>query len=80
MAKIEVSLLEDTTVAYVRHIGPYKGDPEVFGRLFGEISKWAGSRNLLNEKSVMYSIYYEDSDITDDSKAGHHRATSVRDR
>lgn len=67
--KVEVKELDEVTVAYIRHKGPYKGDAELFGRLFTQISEWAGTRNLLKKDTNMYSVYYEDSDVTDDQKA-----------
>jgi AraC family transcriptional regulator len=52
-------------VAYVRHIGPYKGDGELFGRLFGQLSRWAGPRGLLAGPSVrMLSIYHDNPELT----------------
>ena len=66
--KIEVKQLPKTTVAYVRHIGPYKGDTELFGRLFGKVMNWAGSRNLINfPKTKLITIYHDDPNITDEN-------------
>ncbi|MBU0528219.1 AraC family transcriptional regulator [bacterium] len=67
--KVEVKKLEDLTVAYVRHIGPYAGDSTLFDKLFGKLFKWAGPRGLVNfPKTKMLSIYYDDPKITDESK------------
>lgn len=37
-----------TDVAYLRHIGPYNGDGELFGRLIDKPMKWAEARGLIN--------------------------------
>jgi AraC family transcriptional regulator len=67
--KVEVRDLPDFHVAYIRHIGPYKGDGQLFGRLFGRLCQWAGPRGLLNfPETKMLSIYHDPPDITDDEK------------
>ncbi len=45
----EVSVVEkpETTVAYVRHTGPYMGDEQLFQRLYKTLYTWAGPRNLV---------------------------------
>jgi AraC family transcriptional regulator len=68
-ANVEVKDMPELSVAYVRHIGPYKGDAELFGRLFEKLMTWAGPRGLLNSPDVqVLSVYYDDPDITDDDK------------
>jgi AraC family transcriptional regulator len=44
--RVEVREAPELTVAYVRHTGPYQGDGELFGRLFGKLMQWAGPRGL----------------------------------
>ena len=47
-AKVKVEDLSDMHVAYVRHVGPYKGDEKLFENLFSKLMKWAGPRDLLH--------------------------------
>lgn len=66
---VEVKTLPEMTVAYVRHIGPYAGDSELFGKLFGRLSAWAGPRGLLGRpdaKSII--IYHDDPNVTEPEK------------
>lgn len=66
---VEVKALPDLTVAYVRHVGPYQGDTELFGRLFSKLCTWAGPRGLLGRPgSKLISVYHDSPEITDDSK------------
>lgn len=66
---VEVKHLPKTTVAYLRHIGPYKGDSELFGRLFNQLFSWAGPRGLLAQPHFQpIVIYHDDPSITDESK------------
>jgi AraC family transcriptional regulator len=66
---VDVSEVPEMHVAYVRHIGPYKGDSELFGRLFNKLFTWAGARNLINvpETKVM-AMYHDSPEITDENK------------
>ncbi|MBK6948193.1 MAG: GyrI-like domain-containing protein [Haliscomenobacter sp.] len=66
---VEVKHLPKTKVAYLRHIGPYKGDSELFGRLFNQLFSWAGPRGLLAQPHFQpIVIYHDDPSITDESK------------
>lgn len=68
-AEVGVRDMPEMHVAYVRHIGPYKGDEELFGNLFNRLMTWAGPRGLLRfpETKIM-CVYHDDPDITDESK------------
>ncbi|MDC7231623.1 MAG: AraC family transcriptional regulator [Spirochaetales bacterium] len=67
--KVEVREVEPMTVAYIRHVGPYAGDAELFGRLFGQLFQWAGPRGVLNDESTKcISIYHDNPEVTDESK------------
>ena len=56
-------------VAYVRHVGPYKGDSGLFGRLYGKLMSWAGPRGLLQDPDMkMFNVYHDNPEITDDGK------------
>ena len=58
---VEVKELPDMTVAYVRHIGPYKGDSDLFDRMFNKLFKWAGARDLLNFPETKTLAVYHDN-------------------
>jgi AraC family transcriptional regulator len=65
---VTVKDFPDTTVAYIRHIGPYQADPELFGRLFGQLFQWAGPRGLIGEDAQVICIYHDDPNITEPAK------------
>ncbi len=66
---VEVKELPQMHVAYVRHIGPYEGDAELFGRLFEKLFQWAGPRGLLRfPETKTMSVYYDNPEITDADK------------
>ncbi|KAA3609998.1 MAG: helix-turn-helix domain-containing protein [Calditrichaeota bacterium] len=67
--QIEVKDVPERHIAYVRHIGPYKGDYNLFENMFNKLSKWAAPRDLLQfPKTEMMCIYYDDPGITAEDK------------
>lgn len=67
--EMRVEDLPETTVAYIRHVGPYAGDSELFQGLFGRLFQWAGPRNLLRfPETQILSIYHDDPHVTDEEK------------
>ena len=68
-ANVRIEELPQMNVAYVRHIGPYAGDADLFDRLWGKLCTWAAARDLLDiENSTFMSVYYDDPDLTEESK------------
>ena len=66
---VEVKDMPEMHVAYVRHIGPYKGDQALFARLFNKLMAWAGPRGLLRfPETKVLTVYYDNPDITDERK------------
>ena len=65
---VEVKEIEPKTLAYIRYIGPYAGDEELFARLYNQLFKWAGPRNLISEDTEFISIYHDNPEITDEKK------------
>jgi hypothetical protein len=47
-SKSEVKItVKEMPIAYVRHIGPYKGDAALFEGLFAKLCGWASPRGLI---------------------------------
>ena len=66
---VEVQQLPKMTVAYVRHIGPHKGDSKLFERLMHKLLAWAGPRNLAGKPdSKVVFIYHDDPSITSEAQ------------
>jgi len=60
-------------VAYIRHVGPYKGDSGLFERLFGRLFRWAGPRNLIHPADTQTLIIYHDNPEVTASGGGNDR-------
>lgn len=67
-ANVVIKDMPEMHVAYVRHIGPYKGDEGLFAMLITKLMTWAGPRGLLGPDTRLMSLYYDDPDITDKDK------------
>lgn len=68
-AEIVVEEMDDMHVAYIRHIGPYKGDSKLFEGLFQKLFTWAGPRGLLSGPNFKaMALYHDDPEITDEEK------------
>lgn len=66
---VEVKELPKMTVAYIRHIGPYKGNATLFERLWDRLFSWAGPRNLIGGKDFRsLIIYHDDPGVTIEDK------------
>jgi len=66
---VEVREEEPVTVAYIRHVGPYAGNDDLFKKLFGRLYQWAGPRGLIDhEKTRCLNIYHDNPEITEESK------------
>ncbi len=66
--KVEVKKMPEMHLAYVRHIGDYKGNSELFEKLFGELCGWAGPRGLIQKDTKFLSIYYDNPSFTDEDR------------
>lgn len=57
---VEVKTLTKTTVAYIRNLGPYAGDQELFGTLRNKLFAWASARGLLDGEDLRFFVVYHD--------------------
>ncbi|HNR87836.1 MAG TPA: AraC family transcriptional regulator [Spirochaetota bacterium] len=65
---VEVKELPETTVAYVRNVGPFKGNSALFGSLIGKLCAWAGPRGHLGPDTRIMAVYHDNPDITKEQK------------
>ncbi|HQO48786.1 MAG TPA: GyrI-like domain-containing protein [Bacteroidales bacterium] len=66
---VEVKELPKMTVAYIRHIGPYKGNDKLFEGLWNKLFAWAGPRGLIGGKDFRsLVIYHDDPNVTIEDK------------
>ena len=62
---VKVKEFAPMTVAYVRHVGPYKGNVELFGSLIARLMQWAAPRGILERPEMkLMAVYHDDPDVT----------------
>ena len=62
--QVRVQRLAPETIAYIRHIGPYKGDTTLFRRLFGRLFAWAEPRSLMGPEPRYLSLFQDNPNLT----------------
>ena len=63
--EVEVRELPELNVAYVRHIGPFQGMQQAFGKLM----RWAGPRGLLRfPETKSLGVYHDSPSVTETEK------------
>ncbi len=67
---IEITVKDQAaiTIAYVRNIGPYKGNSQLFESLFQKLCTWAGPRGLITENTRFFACYHDDPENTEEDK------------
>jgi AraC family transcriptional regulator len=66
---VEVKDMPELTLAYVRHIGAYQGNPALFGNLIARLMMWAGPRDLCRfPETKVIAVYHDDPKVTDEDK------------
>jgi AraC family transcriptional regulator len=65
-ATLTVERVPDLEVAYLRHIGKYQGQAEVFADLFHRLTTWAEPRGLLLPEGWVLAVYHDNPSITAD--------------
>ncbi len=66
---VEIKDLHNMNVAYVRHIGSYKGNENLFKNLWNKLFSWAVPRGLVkdgNFKSLI--VYHDDPNVSNQKK------------
>ncbi len=65
---IEVVDMQDVEVIYVRYVGPFQGDTELFAGLFGKLNRWAAARSLIGPETRTFCMVHDNPAITDDRR------------
>jgi AraC family transcriptional regulator len=62
--EVQVRRLAPRTIAYLRHVGPYKGDTALFRRLFEKLFAWAEPRGLMSPNMQYLSLIQDNPNLT----------------
>jgi AraC family transcriptional regulator len=64
--EVKIEKIDTMRVAYLRYVGPYAGDAELFENLYKRFFAWTGPRGI--DVSTTYIIYHDDPNVTDEQK------------
>ncbi len=66
---VDVKDLPEMTLAYIRNIGSYAENAELFSSLFSQVRKWAEPKGFLNRQGIYFmAVYHDCLKITDENK------------
>ena len=66
---VEVKNIKEINIAYIRHIGAFKGETKKWAALFQRLIKWGGARGLINyQETQFFTVFRDDLKITEFSK------------
>lgn len=61
---VTVQSFEAVDVAYVRHVGPYAADLDLFEKLFTQLMNWAAPRDLVRFPLDTYCLVHDSTNVT----------------
>jgi AraC family transcriptional regulator len=67
--EVKIKTLSSMTLAYVRYIGPFIGNPDLYRKLSKKLKEWARNQNLVpSPDRRIFAIYHGNMGITDESQ------------
>ncbi|MFS1512732.1 AraC family transcriptional regulator [Chengkuizengella sp. SCS-71B] len=67
--KVDIVDVEELTVIYLRHVGPYSEFGKVFQSMLGRLLTWASAKGIVNDKGIkLLTIYHDNHEITNEDK------------
>jgi len=67
--QVEVKHVSEVNLAYIRHLGEFKGEKKRWIEIFQRLVQWASSRDLVRCPGTQYyTVFRDDLNITDFSK------------
>ncbi len=66
--ELTIQSVEPLTVLYTRYTGPYKGDSDLFSKLFTKLYHFADRRKLVSQATKWFVVYHDYSDLTEEEK------------
>ena len=67
--RVEVKHLPATPIAYIRHIGPFKGETQIWANLFNKLMTWGAARSVVSCPGTrFYTVFRDDLTLTDFQK------------
>ncbi len=78
--QVTIEKMAPLKVAYVRYVGPYQGDEEIFSGLYSRLFQWAVPRGYVTDDTFTLNLYHDNPEITESGKLRVMVAVPIPDR
>lgn len=69
VVSVEAKDIQEMPVIYIRNIGMFKGEPQLFRKLLDKLFSWADARGLIDHRDTrILSLYHDNSEVTDEER------------
>ncbi len=67
--RVDTLIIKEMTVVYMRYTGPYRNNTRAYEKLYSNLIRWAGARDLLDpENFKLFSVYHDNPEITEENR------------
>lgn len=66
--KLTIQSVEPLKVLYTRYTGAYKGNSDLFSKLFTQLDRFANKNNLVSQETKWFVVYHDYGDLTAEGK------------
>ncbi len=66
--ELTIQSAEPVKVLYVRYTGAYKGNSDLFSKLFTKLYRFADKNSLATQETKWFAVYHDYSDLTSEEK------------
>ena len=66
--KLTIQIVEPLKVLYTRYTGAYKGNSDLFSKLFTKLYCFANKNKLISRDTKWFVLYHDHSDLTAEEK------------
>lgn len=66
--ELAIQIVEPLKVLYIRYTGAYKGNSDLFSKLFTKLYCFADKNKLVNQETRWFVVYHDYSDLTSEEK------------
>ena len=66
--ELTIQMIEPQKVLYTRYIGAYKGNSDLFAKLFNKLYTFADKNCLVNQETKWFVVYHDYGDLTAEEK------------
>lgn len=73
--EVRIEVLESSSVAFVRHVGPYDQVGQAWQKIYG----WAGPKGILGPRTLAFGICHDDPEVTPPERLRYDAAVTVSD-